>query len=146
MIISSPICIDANLIFRRYVEPDNEPVQRLWREWETTGQALVAPRLIGYELTNALHRVRRAGLISTDTARVALSLALELPIAYSHAPEDHAAALDFAARFNLPAAYDAHYLALADRLGAEFWTGDQRLVNTVGRSLPWVRLAGSTST
>ncbi len=38
--------------------------------------------------------------------------------------------------------YDAHYLALAARLGAEFWTADQRLVNTVQSALPWVRFVG----
>jgi len=35
--------------------------------------------------------------------------------------------LDLAARFSLPAIYDAHYLALAERLGSEFWTADRRL-------------------
>lgn len=38
------------------------------------------------------------------------------------------------------ATYDAHYLALADQLGAEFWTTDRKLVRAVQPSLPWVRL------
>lgn len=37
-------------------------------------------------------------------------------------------ALDLAERLSLSATYDAHYLALAEWLGAEFWTADQRLV------------------
>jgi len=36
-----------------------------------------------------------------------------------------------AERFMLPAAYDAHYLALDERLGATFVTTDQRLANAV---------------
>ena len=36
--------------------------------------------------------------------------------------------------------YDAHYLALAERLGAEFWTADRRLQQAVGATLLWVRL------
>jgi predicted nucleic acid-binding protein len=48
--------------------------------------------------------------------------------------------LDLADRFALPAAYDAHYLALADWLGGEFWTADRRLAKAVGEALPWVRL------
>ena len=35
---------------------------------------------------------------------------------------------------------DAHYLALAQRLGAEFWTADRRLVQAVQATLPWVNL------
>jgi hypothetical protein len=41
---------------------------------------------------------------------------------------------------SLPAAYDAHYLALAERVGAEFWTTDRRLANKVREALPWVHL------
>jgi alpha-galactosidase len=43
-----------------------------------------------------------------------------------------------AQRLALPAAHDAHYLALAERLGAEFWTADQRLVRAVQPQLSWV--------
>jgi predicted nucleic acid-binding protein len=43
-------------------------------------------------------------------------------------------------RFSLPAAYDAHYLALAAQLGGEFWTADAKLAGVVQAELPWVRL------
>ena len=41
-----------------------------------------------------------------------------------------------------PQAYDSHYLALAAILGLEFWTGDERLYNTVKHRLPWVKWLG----
>jgi len=47
-----------------------------------------------------------------------------------------------ATRLNLPAAYDAYYLALAEMLGCEFWTADKKLCNTVKDSLPWVKFLG----
>ena len=53
-------------------------------------------------------------------------------------------ALDLAERFSLPAAYDAHYLALADWLGGEFWTADRRLARAVHDELPWVRVVDVT--
>ncbi len=41
--------------------------------------------------------------------------------------------------------YDAHYLALAEHLGCEFWTADKRLHNAVHEKLPWVRGLGDFS-
>ena len=43
---------------------------------------------------------------------------------------------------DLPATYDAHYLALAEHLGCELWTDDQRLIRHVATSLPFVRWIG----
>ena len=51
----------------------------------------------------------------------------------------HERAWELAARFNRPTAYDSHYLALAEMLGCEFWTADQRLFNAVRDELGWVR-------
>ncbi|MCU0571091.1 MAG: type II toxin-antitoxin system VapC family toxin [Oculatellaceae cyanobacterium Prado106] len=45
-----------------------------------------------------------------------------------------------AQELGLSATYDAHYLALTERLNAEFWTCDRRLFNTVQARLPWVHL------
>ncbi|HAG99010.1 MAG TPA: PIN domain nuclease, partial [Ktedonobacter sp.] len=53
-------------------------------------------------------------------------------------------AIEFAHRFHLPATYDAHYLALAQREQCEFWTADARLWNTVKNELNWVRLLGDS--
>ena len=51
-------------------------------------------------------------------------------------------ALDIADAYGLPAAYDAHYLALADLLGCEFWTDDRRLLRQVSHDLLFVRWLG----
>lgn len=51
-------------------------------------------------------------------------------------------ALALANQFNLSATYDAHYLALAERKGCEYWTADERLWNVVKTQLPWVRWLG----
>ena len=51
-------------------------------------------------------------------------------------------ALQIADQFNLGAVYDAHYLALAQLLGCDLWTADQRLINTVSGKLPFVRWIG----
>ena len=46
--------------------------------------------------------------------------------------------MELAHRFGLHAAYDAHYLALAEHEKCEYWTADSRLCNAVKAKLPWV--------
>lgn len=139
---SLPTCVDASLVVRFVSVGEDAAVQRWWDRWSRDRSELAAPTLIRYEVTNALHRLRQAGEASDGATQVALRSALSLPISLYADDDLHADALAFAARFSLPAAYDAHYLALADRLGAEFWTTDRRLANSVRPALPWVRLVG----
>lgn len=140
---SSPICVDANLVVRLVASPENETVQHLWRGWREQGRRLVAPNLIRYEVTNAIHRLVLANPTERRGLRRGMEAMLALPIELHNDAWLHPRALDFAERFHLKAAYDAHYLALADHLACAFWTADRRLFNSVGGSLPWVRLVGS---
>ena len=135
---SSWICVDANLVIRLLVDPEDEVVRRLWDRWDSEHQRVAAPTLLFYEVSNALYRYRHAGMMGLAAVQLALKAALALPITLRGDPTLHARAIEIAERFSLPAAYDAHYLALADILGGEFWTLDQRLVNVVQLELPWV--------
>ena len=140
---SLTLCCDANIVVRFGADKQDRAVQSLFDEWRRDGRRIVAPQLFRFEVTNALYRLRRANVLSADSARDALEAALRLPIELISSEEMHQQASDIAARFNRPAAYDAHYLALAESLGADFWTADQRLFNTVQHELPWVHLVGS---
>jgi predicted nucleic acid-binding protein len=80
--------------------------------------------------------------LTLTAARRSLEAALALPNRYRDDVDLHEQAMTYAARYALPAAYDAHYLALTERLGAEFWTTDRRLANAVRPALNWVHLVG----
>jgi len=54
-------------------------------------------------------------------------LALDLEIELHCELDIHHQAFRMAQELALPAAYEAHYLALAKRLGAALWIADQRL-------------------
>ncbi len=41
---------------------------------------------------------------------------------------------------NLSASYDSHYLALAQSLNCQFYTGDKRLYNSVKNQINWINL------
>jgi predicted nucleic acid-binding protein len=142
---NSSVCVDANLIVRLLLDPTDEAVDQLWERWESEHWQPVAPTLLRYEVTNAFHRYDQAGLMDPAAVRAAMEALIELPIRLFGDAVLHQQALDMAKRFALPAAYDAHYLALAERLGAEFWTADRRLANVVRPTLPWVYLLGEAA-
>ena len=137
---NSWICVDASLVVRLVADPQDETVQQLVEQWHSSGRQLVAPTLLHYEVTNALHRYQQHGLMSGLAVQLAQKAALSLPLQLVGNPDLHQQALILASQFELPATYDAHYLALAETLGAEFWTADRRLVRKVKDAFPWVHL------
>jgi len=134
------LCVDANLVIRLVVDPSDRAIQQLWERWATERRQIAAPTLLYYEVANVLYRYQALGLMRASSAQLALKAALALPVRLHGEPDLHHLALDLAQRFSLPAAYDAHYLALAEHLGAEFWTADGKLAHTVQAALPWVYL------
>lgn len=135
----SLICVDASIVVRLVADPRNKKVQHLWKSWNADRQ-IIAPSLLYYEVTNALYQYQRVGLISQTSLELSLRAALALPILLHGNAELHREALQLATDLALPATYDAHYLALAQRFTAEFWTSDRRLSRAVRRKLSWVNL------
>lgn len=138
-----PICVDASVVVQFVVHPEDGALRNLWEQWRDEQRRLVAPGLIRYEITNALHRYGVVNPAGRKAFKEALVNALSYPIELHDRDWLHLSAFDFAARFHLPAAYDSHYLALSDHLGCELWTGDRKLFNSVSPSLSWVRLVAS---
>jgi len=140
---ASPVCLDASFVVRFLVDEKSAPwTDALWDAWRRARRPLAAPTLLYYEVSNALHRYVMAGDLTPEEAAALLDAALRLDITLYGDADLHRGALRLAQRLGLPTVYDAHYLALAERLGAELWTADRRLVNAVRPYLPWVRLLG----
>ncbi len=138
---NSPACVDASFVLRLLESTTSQsPPIRLWIEWHEDGRPIVAPSLLHYEITNALHHYVVHGDLLAEEASELLKLALKLDITLYGDADLHQRALNMAKNLSLPATYDAHYLALAERLGAEFWTADKRLVRSAQKVMPWVRL------
>lgn len=138
---NNTVCIDANLVvFYLASNETNSVYQQKWTQWQTNNYTLVAPSLMMYEITNAFHRAVTAGQINRTEGENLLESALNLGIRFYGDAELHRQALTIAQTYNLPATYDAHYLALAQRLNIELWTADRRLFNSVQSSLSWVNL------
>jgi predicted nucleic acid-binding protein len=137
---NSWVCVDANLVLRLVADPADRSIQQLWEKWDSERRHLAAPTLLYYEVANALYRYQNLGYLSASSVELSFRAALALPLELHGEPDLHWRALVLADKFSLPAAYDAHYLALAELLEGEFWTADGRLARTVQSSLPWVHL------
>jgi predicted nucleic acid-binding protein len=130
------ICVDASFIVRLlFTDPDDSSYQSLWDDWNEAEASIIAPSLLLFEVTNAIHRYAIAGAISEEIADQLITTATELPIELYWDASLHQQAIAIARRFSLPATYDAHYLALAEQRNAQFWTVDRRLARAVGSEL-----------
>lgn len=132
-------CLDASVVIRLVSNPSDVALKQQFQVWQSNSQ-LAAPTLLFYELTNALYQQQRHGYLSPVAVKSALQTAQALPIQLYGDALLHPQALNLANQYSLPATYDAHYLALAQSLGAELWTTDKKLVNTIKEKLKWVQL------
>lgn len=135
------ICVDASIVVPLVTRAhQGSSTAERWQAWHEAGRLLAAPTLLYYEVANALRRYVTHQVLEPEEASDALDAALGLDIHLVGDAELHRRALAWAQRCSLAATYDAHYLAVAERLGAELWTGDRRLYLAVHSTLPWVHL------
>jgi predicted nucleic acid-binding protein len=143
------IVVDASLVTKWIVpEDDSALALALLNEYRRRRERVVGPSLGGYEITNVLRqRMRRLGLTEPDVLPqlddyFALSIEVR-PTSRASRERLHRRALLIAAQLALPAAYDAHYVALAEALKCDLWTADERLFRAVRAEFPYVRLLRS---
>jgi predicted nucleic acid-binding protein len=127
------IIVDANLLVA-LVSGDvrgNQVLQR-FMDWLNQGVSLNAPILAKYEIANALTRLIVAGKFLMDDVPQAWSDLKILPIKYDEMI-DVRRVIEISRTLNRQSAYDAAYLELSERLGAELWTLDGPLYrNAIG--------------
>ncbi|BAY15817.1 hypothetical protein NIES21_16360 [Anabaenopsis circularis NIES-21] len=135
------ICVDANFVVKLINNAsETSPYLILWDNWEQNQAQIIAPTLLCYEVTNVFHRMQLAKQLLETEAQECLNNVLNLSIQFYGDQQLHQQAWEIAQQLNLSATYDAHYLALAQRFQANFYTGDKRLFNQVHSVLPWVNL------
>jgi len=141
--MKSLVCIDAGVLIKLLVEEEHsDRASALWGEWLESETQVISPLLLPFEVVSVLRKQVYRGLITPEEGENALAMAQTAKVTLLSPPGLHRRAWELAIRFNRPAAYDAHYLALAEIMGCEFWTADERLANAVQDELPWVRWLG----
>lgn len=141
--MGASVCVDASVVLPLMTAPPGNPAHALWDEWELNSTRLLAPLLLRYECASVLYRYRRQGHLSAEACDAALGGILALPVITVVDPHLHQSAMAVAARYDLPAAYDAHYVALAERESAQFCTADLRLARRLREcGAEWVLVPG----
>ena len=141
--MNSQVCIDANLALKLVlVEEDSLKAQHLWDTWVDADVEIVAPPLLAFEGTSAICNKMHRKLVPPEEAALMFKAFHLLGVRLLYPDGLHEKAWEMAKQFNRPQVYDSHYLALAEILGLELWTGDERLYNTVKHRLPWVKWLG----
>ncbi len=137
------VCADAGVLIKLVVaEEDSDRADALWEQWKEDGVKVVAPALLLFELTSVLRNKVHRGLLSLKEGERAFDTVRRLPVQVLTPSGLHRRAWELAIRFHRPAAYDAHYLALAEMMNCEFWTADKRLFNAVRDELSRVQWLG----
>ncbi len=136
------ICVDVNIALKLALnEPDSEIVRAQWHEWLTEGAQLVAPFFFVYEGTSEIRLKVTRKIISEENGEMAFQkfLSLSSDVHLVTTPDLNDRAWNLAKQLSQSHVYDAFYLALAESLGCEFWTADDRLYFSAHRTFPWVK-------
>lgn len=140
---STTVCIDASVVLRYILMPDDAPIRKVWQAWISNETNLVSPSLLFYEVTNGLYQQEKNKYLSPETIWKSLEYSLDLPITLVNEKNLHLRSREIAIQYKLPATYDAHYLALAEWMDIELWTADMRLVKAIKSfDLDWVKGVG----
>jgi predicted nucleic acid-binding protein len=95
------------------------------------------------EVANALHRRVVRKEVTVEAATRLLESLLASGIELREPPHLHSRALEIANLLRQVAVFDAHYLALADILGCELWTADERFYRTASGTFTQVHWLGT---
>ena len=121
------VVVDASLAFKWLVrEIYTSEANALGRSCNSQGTRIAAPYLMPVEVTNALHQRVVRGDLTLEAATQRMESLLSSGLELYQPTHLYRRALELASQLGLGATYDAHYLALAETLGCELWTADEK--------------------
>lgn len=122
------ITVDANIAIRTLLPFRGTRLEAI-AVWLRRGDRLVAPDLWVVEVTSGIRRAVATGEIDREEGEVTAARLFDLPIRVVPTDRDLAiAALRWADRLGQAKAYDALYVAVAERHDAPLVTADERLL------------------
>ncbi len=139
--MSDVLCIDASVAVKTLLEEiDSLKASNLVRSAVGSGIRLIAPLHFPVEVTSALYKRVRPGMITLNEAVALLRSFDGMPMELLAPDGLRERALAIAATANMRWIYDAFYVALAEIQQCELWTADEQLYTTVSATHLNVRL------
>jgi predicted nucleic acid-binding protein len=134
------ICFDASVAVKLVLPEDHsESAKSLYAAADASGDTIVAPYLLPFEVSNINRKRMVRNAMSRQDAEDALNEFLGLRFTLLSPPGLHLESLGLADDFGLPATYDAHYVVLAHMVRCDLWTDDTELIQIVRPRYPFVR-------
>lgn len=135
------VVVDASVALKWYLndETDGGKALSLLNSFVSRSVDLFAPTLLEYEVINGLVIAQKRGRIPQATVAVAISAFQELRISFEGIADLSERLLFYCSKYGR-SAYDASYIAMAEREKADFVTADTTLYHAVSKDLAWVQL------
>jgi predicted nucleic acid-binding protein len=137
------VVVDTSLAVKWFLtESFTDEARGLLNTWEQRAVRRLVPSWFACEVANVFYKAVRKGTISVPLAQFSVSQLLASVVVRDFEPALSLRALALAHTYALPATYDVHYLALADRENCELWTADERFWNATRQDFRLVRWIG----
>ncbi len=137
------LVLDASVAVKWILpETDSSQALRLRADYQAAIHELLAPDIYPAEVSHALTRAERRGILPVGQAAVHIANVLSTP------PQFHSylpllqRAVDIASHARI-GVYDCLYVALAEREACEFVTADDKLVRNLRTRFPFIRSLAS---
>ena len=142
----SDVVVDTSLAAQWIIREEHaDEARALLRDWDAAQVRRVVPSWFACEVGNVFYKRVVRGLMTVGQAQHSVDVILGQVVMLDVEPMLTKRAIELADRFYRPASYDAHYLALAEHLGCELWTADEKFWNATRSSLAWVRWVGQVT-
>lgn len=140
----SQVVLDSSIFIASvYVEKLTTEAKGLLVWLKDTLTILNAPTLLRYELIAVSRKAVYQARVTPEQGLIARDQLLSYPVMLHFDDSLLKRGYELAAEFNRPTAYDAQYLALAERLSCDFWTADERMFNAVNGKVSTIRWLGN---
>ena len=127
--VSGSVVVDASLAVKWLVEEDDsDKAHAALESWVAQDITRIAPHLLTFEVANALHRRVLRGELNVGHSVRMITRLLESQLELHQPPGLHVRAMQLASQLKQNAAYDVHYLALAESFGCELWTARREVL------------------
>ena len=126
------LCLDSSVLIPYLTPEDNsDKAEVLVLDAISMSLRLVAPCFAWAEVGSVLRKKVRRGLLTHDESLACFEDFQQLPLEFIDTSELRVRAWVIASQHDLTTLYDAAFLACSELCGAEFWTADQVLINSL---------------